>query len=107
VVDLQSVRAEWGVGEPDVPVDLVAAEEGEVDTAVAGGGGGGTHGGRPVLVVPEGDHRAGAVEEVRVGVQIDVGGVAQRDPGGLGHADRAQVEQPGLGGAAAATTLCA
>ncbi len=73
------IRAKWRVGEADVPVDLVAAEESQVDPAVPGGGGGLAHRGGPVLVVAEGQHGARAIKQVRVGVQVDVGGVAQRD----------------------------
>jgi hypothetical protein len=81
-----------------VPVHLVATEESQIDPAVAGGGGGLAHGGGPVLVVAQGEHRAGAVEQVRVGVQVDVGGVAERYPGVLGYPDRGQLELEELPG---------
>ena len=81
-----------------MPVDLVPAEESQVDAAVARGGGGLAHRGRPVLVVAQGEHGAGAVEQVRVGVQVDVGGVAQRDAGVLSDPDGGQLELQELAG---------
>jgi hypothetical protein len=82
----------------DVPVDLVAAEESQVDPAVPGGGGGLAHPGGPVLVVAEGQHGARTIKQVRVGVQVDIGGVAQRDPGVLGDSHGGQLELQELPG---------
>jgi hypothetical protein len=82
-----------------VSIDLVSAEECGVDPAVSSGGHVVPHTLRPVLVVPEGDDRSGAVEQVRVLVEVDIGGVAQRDPGAFREEHEGEFEVEEVPGA--------
>ena len=82
-----------------MPVDLVTAEESQVHPAVAGAHHVIAHVCRPVLVVPEREDCAGSVEQVRIGVQVHVGGVAKPMSGPLGEQQERKLEVQEVAGA--------
>ena len=75
-----------------MPEDCVSAEEGEVRAGVPGCGEGLAHRGRVVLVVAVSDDRGGVGEQRRIGFQLQVGLVGDRQTVLLGEGDQALVE---------------
>jgi len=58
----------------------LTAEERDVDPGVPGRGDVGPLRRRPVLVVPEGEQSAGAVEQLRLGGDLHAGDIGERQP---------------------------
>ena len=87
VTDLQAVGADGGRLQPDLAVAGVRPQEGEVDAAGVGRGRPLAHGLGPVLVVAQAEEAAVVREELRLGVQVDVG------PVGHVQAEALEVEQ--------------
>ena len=83
VTDLQAVGADGGRLQPDLAVAGVGAQEGEVDAAGVGRGRPLAHGLGPVLVVTQAEEATMVHEELRLGVQVDVGPVGHVQPEAL------------------------
>jgi hypothetical protein len=75
-----------GVADPSV--DRVGAQEREVGAGVAGLRDHLAHRQRPVLVVATEDDRAGAVDDRRVGLQVDAGRIGEAYAAALGQLDQ-------------------
>ncbi len=103
--DLQAIGTDRGRLQADLAVAGVGAEEGQVDPAGVGGGSTLAHGLGPVLVVAQAEEAAMVHEQLRAGVQIDVGPVGQVEPEALEVEQQRQLvadevgcaRRPGLG----------
>ncbi len=74
--------------QPGPPEHAVRAEEGDVHPGVPGGRDVSPLRRRPVLVVAEGEQRAGPAQQVRVGLDVLAGGVGERHAEALGQLDQ-------------------
>ena len=80
VTDLQTIGADRCRLHADLAVAGVGPEEGEIDAGGVGRGGPVAHGRGPVLVVAQTEEAAMVHEELRLGVQIDIGPVGHVQP---------------------------